>query len=67
LSEVADGWLQPEIHSASSRWSLARSKTGFSRETLARGLDNFFKQLTRENFHALLVNRNSATQSGSTN
>src|SRR5262249_16910671 len=29
--------------------------TGFSRGTLANGLDNFFKQFTPENFHALLV------------
>ena len=28
---------------------------GFSRETLARGLDNFFHQFTPENFHALLA------------
>jgi hypothetical protein len=29
--------------------------TGFSRATLEKGLDNFFQQLTRENFHALLA------------
>ncbi len=34
---------------------LGPAQTGFSRETLARGLDNFFRQLTRENFHALLI------------
>jgi hypothetical protein len=28
---------------------------GFSQATLARGLDSFFKQLTPENFHALLI------------
>ena len=28
--------------------------TGFSSATLATGLDSFFKQLTKENFHALL-------------
>ena len=27
---------------------------GFSRATLAKGLDDFFRQLTRENFHSLL-------------
>jgi hypothetical protein len=52
LSELAENWLQPEF---SFRKFALESATGFSRETLTRGLDNFFKQLTRENFHTLLI------------
>src|SRR5271156_1707722 len=55
LSDVADGWLQAENPFRKFALELGPAQTGFSRETLARGLDNFFKQLTRENFHALLV------------
>src|SRR5437660_9753550 len=54
LSELADNWLQPEF--SFRKFALENAiKIGFSRATLARGLDNFFKQLTRENFNALLV------------
>jgi hypothetical protein len=55
LSDVADGWLQTENPFRKFALELGPAQTGFSRETLARGLDNFFKQLTRENFNALLV------------
>jgi len=54
LSELAENWLRPEF--PFRKFALENAATtGFSRETLARGLDNFFKQLTRENFHALLL------------
>ena len=55
LSSVADGWLEPENPFRKLALELGPAQTRFARETLARGLDNFFKQLTRENFHALLV------------
>jgi acyl-CoA reductase LuxC len=55
LSDVADGWLEAENKFRKLALELGPAQTGFSRETLARGLGNFFKQLTRENFHALLV------------
>ena len=55
LSDVADGWLEADNKFRKLALELGPAQTGFSRETLARGLDNFFKQLTRENFHALLV------------
>jgi hypothetical protein len=55
LSDVADGWLEAENTFRKLALELGPAQTGFSRETLARGLDNFFKQLTREYFHALLV------------
>jgi hypothetical protein len=54
LSDVADGWLQTE--NPFRKFALENAATtGFSRATLQKGLDNFFKQLTRENFHSLLV------------
>ena len=55
LSRVADAWLQVENPFRQLALKLGPGQTGFSRETLARGLDNFFGQLTRDNFHALLV------------
>jgi hypothetical protein len=55
LSDVADGWLQPENPFRKLAMELGPAQTGFSRETLTRGLDNFLGQLTRENLHALLV------------
>src|ERR1700685_677607 len=55
LSDVADGWLEAENPFRKLALELGPAQTGFSRATLARGLDVFFKQLTRENFRALLV------------
>ncbi len=55
LSGVAEGWLQPESPFRQLALEIGPAQTGFSRATLAKGLDNFFKQLTRENLHALLV------------
>ena len=55
LNDVADGWLQAENPFRKLALELGPARTGFSRETLARGLDNYFRQLTRENFHTLLV------------
>jgi hypothetical protein len=55
LSNVAESWLEPDYSFRKYALTIGPAQTGFSRETLARGLDNFFKQLTRENFHALLV------------
>jgi hypothetical protein len=55
LSRVADAWLEPDNSFRKHALELGPAQTGFSRETLSRGLDNFFSQLTRDNFHALLV------------
>ncbi|MEJ0091548.1 MAG: acyl-CoA reductase [Limisphaerales bacterium] len=55
LSRVADGWLEPENSFRKHALEFGPEKTGFSQGTLARGLDGFFSQLTRDNFHALLV------------
>ena len=54
LDEVAEGWLQPDNSFRTFALELGPEKTGFSRATLAKGLDNFFRQLTRDNFHSLL-------------
>jgi Acyl-CoA reductase (LuxC) len=54
LSELAENWLEPEFRFR--KFALENAKTvGFSQPTLERGLDNFFKQFMRENFHVLLV------------
>ena len=55
LSEVAANWLQAGDLFRKLALELGPAKTGFSRETLAKGLDNFFRQLTPDNFHALLI------------
>jgi hypothetical protein len=55
LSRVADGWLEPDNSFRKHALELGPAQTGFSRETLSRGLGNFFSQLTRDNFHALLI------------
>ncbi len=54
LSNLAENWLEPEFPFRKLAVESAKA-TGFSRPTLERGLDNFFKQLTREHFHALLA------------
>jgi hypothetical protein len=55
LSEVAANWLQAGDPFRKLALEAGPAKTGFSRETLAKGLDNFFRQLTPDNFHMLLV------------
>ncbi len=55
LSNVAESWLEADYPFRKHALALGPAQTGFSRETLARGLDGFFGQFTRENFHALLV------------
>jgi acyl-CoA reductase LuxC len=54
LAKLAENWLEPEF--PFRKFALERATdTGFSRATLERGLDNFFRQLTRENFRALIA------------
>src|SRR3954471_17525560 len=55
LCGVAESWLQPEYPFRKLVLETGPSVTGFSRATLANGLDNFFQQFTPENFNALLV------------
>ena len=54
LVKLAQNWLEPDF--PFRKFALeGAGKAGFSRPTLERGLDNFFKQLTRENFRALIA------------
>lgn len=54
LARLAENWLEPEF--PFRKFAMERAAdTGFSRGTLERGLDKFFKQLTRENFRALIA------------
>jgi len=55
LSDVAEAWLKPHNTFRKLALELGPAETGFSRETLQRGLDDFFRQITRDNLHALLV------------
>lgn len=54
VSNLAKDWLNPEFEFRKLALEQGPSETGFSRATLANGLDVFFKELTRENFEALL-------------
>jgi hypothetical protein len=55
LSAVAESWQRPEYPFRKLALGQGPEVTGFSRATLANGLDAFFRQLTPENFNALLV------------
>jgi len=55
LSRLADSWLEPGNEFRKCALELGPAHTGFPRETLARGLDDFFGQLTRDHFHNLLI------------
>ena len=54
LSHVARSWLEPNYPLRKLALEQGPAETGFSAATLASGLDCFFKQLTPENFQALL-------------
>ena len=54
LSGLAKCWLEPNYPFRKLALEQGPAATGFSTQTLANGLDAFFKQLTRENFQALL-------------
>jgi hypothetical protein len=55
ISETAANWLQPDYPFRRLALEAGPSVTGFQGATLARGLDTFFNELTRENLHTLLV------------
>ena len=62
LSDVAENWLLPEYPFRQLALSQGPKATGFSSATIAAGLDAFFRQLTAENLHALLVQDLGHTQ-----
>ncbi|MGH7939550.1 MAG: hypothetical protein ACREFR_00575, partial [Limisphaerales bacterium] len=54
LARLTEDWLEPEY--PYRKFALENAaKSGFPRATLERGMDNFFKQLTRNNLRALIV------------
>lgn len=55
LCEVAGEWLRAESPFRQLALTEGPAMTGFPRTTLERGLNHFFQQFTRENFHALLA------------
>ena len=55
LSKLADEWQDPASPFRQLALERGPAETGFSRATIERGLDGFFRQLTRENMQALLV------------
>ena len=55
LSDVGSNWLEPDYSFRKLALEQGPAATGFSRSTLASGLDSFFKQLTPDNFAALLA------------
>ncbi|MGA2242727.1 MAG: acyl-CoA reductase [Verrucomicrobiota bacterium] len=55
LCDVAEAWLKPDNTFRRLALESGPEKTGFSRATLQKGLDNFFHQFTPENFQALLM------------
>jgi hypothetical protein len=55
LCEVAADWLKPDDKFRRLALEEGPAATGFSRATLARGLDGFFRPFTPENFRALLA------------
>jgi hypothetical protein len=54
LCTVAADWLKPEFPFRQLALDLGPTATGFSRATLQRGLDAFFRRLTQAEFDALL-------------
>jgi len=54
LCEVAHGWLQPENKLRRRALESGPEITGFSRAVLEKGLDEFFRRFTPDNFAALL-------------
>ena len=54
LAEIAEEWLRPNYPLRELALEKGPDATGFSRATLARGLDSFFRGLTQEGLLALL-------------
>jgi hypothetical protein len=54
LCEIAAEWLSPENKFRKLALELGPAETGFSKPIVAKGLDDFFRRFTTENFLALL-------------
>lgn len=55
LARVAEDWLEPDNPFRRRALEEGPAATGFSRETLARGLDDFFGSVTEESLRALVI------------
>jgi hypothetical protein len=55
LGELGQSWLQPDYPFRKMALAADPNVSGFSRATLANGLDAFFRQLTTDNLQELLV------------
>jgi hypothetical protein len=62
LCEVAAEWQQPENLFRRLARERGPAETGFSRAVLERGLDDFFRRFTSENFQQLLTQEISDPQ-----
>jgi Acyl-CoA reductase (LuxC) len=62
LCEVAVEWLKPENRFRKLALEFGPLQTGFSRPVLEKGLDDFFRRFTPENFDALLKQEFGSTQ-----
>jgi len=54
LCETAAEWLQPENKFRRLALELGPAETGFSKPILEKGLDDFFRRFTPENFQSLV-------------
>ncbi len=54
IAELGANWLRPEFSFRKLALGHGPTQTGFSAATIARGLDAFFSELTRDNLTALL-------------
>src|SRR5687768_12044749 len=55
LAELRANWVQPDYPFRQMALEEGPAKTGFSRQTLIRGIDAFFEALTAEQLHNLIV------------
>lgn len=55
ISSVASDWLRADNPFRRMALEQASSQLGFSKETMARGLDTFFRELTAQRLEALII------------
>lgn len=55
LCGIAESWLDPQNRFRRLALEFGPAATGFSSQTIAEGLDRFFRQLTPERFQGLLI------------
>ena len=62
LVRAGEDWLEADYPYRQFALAAGPAHTGFSAQTIATGLDNFFRQLTGENLEALLAQELGTTQ-----